>query len=106
MVRALRLPEFAPDAEPGRDLPQWELGMLPNPALQRHYQARPPGCARRTRRCLPPRPAGHTVLRGRAPGREPAGRAAVRGGGTWLVRRGGAGVRQVLEARAGRGPAR
>ncbi len=68
-MRALRLPEYAPDAEPGRDLPQWELGMLPNPALQRHYQARPPDRARQARRRLLPRLAGRAALRGRAPGR-------------------------------------
>ena len=41
MLKKLRLPEFAaPDAQPGRDLPAFQLGTLPNPQLQRHYQAR------------------------------------------------------------------
>ena len=42
MLKKLRLPEYAaPDARPGRDLPAFQLGALPNPQLQRHYQARP-----------------------------------------------------------------
>ena len=41
MLKKLRLPEFAaPNAKPGRDLPAFQLGTLPNPQLQRHYQAR------------------------------------------------------------------
>lgn len=47
MVRALRLPEDAPeDAQPGRSLPAWAVGTLPNPWLQRHYQARLMHCLR------------------------------------------------------------
>ena len=46
-MRALRLPEDAPeDAQPGCSLPAWAVGALPNPWLQRHYQARPMRCFR------------------------------------------------------------
>lgn len=48
-MRALRLPEdAAEDAQPGCSLPAWAVGALPNPWLQRHYQARAmrsPACA-------------------------------------------------------------
>ena len=41
MLQKLQLPkDAAPDAQPGRDLPAFQLGALPNPQLQRHYQAR------------------------------------------------------------------
>ncbi len=47
MVRALRLPEDAPeDAQPGCSLPAWAVGALPNPWLQRHYQAQAMRCLR------------------------------------------------------------
>lgn len=50
MLKKLRLPEFAaPDAQPGRDLPVFQLGTLPNPQLQRHYQAR--SVSQACRRC-------------------------------------------------------
>ena len=41
MLEKLRLPEFAaPGAQPGRDLPAFQLGALANPQLQRHYEVR------------------------------------------------------------------